>query len=82
MSVIDPSELIGHTFLMDKEDRQWHHVWILNKVLANMKMNSSGNVDTYNLFALSMMMATKRSFPTMSWWTTLRRTNSSWIQGF
>jgi hypothetical protein len=44
-------------------------------VLVNMNVNSSGNLDTYNLFALSMMMTTKRSFPTMSY--TLRRTNSS-----
>jgi hypothetical protein len=35
-------------------------------ILANTNVNSSGNLDTYNLFALSMMMPTKRSFPTMS----------------
>jgi hypothetical protein len=35
-------------------------------VLVNMNMNSSGNLDMYNLFALSMMTPTKRSFPTMS----------------
>jgi hypothetical protein len=35
-------------------------------VLANMKVNSSGNLDTYNFIALSMMMTMKRSFPTMS----------------
>jgi hypothetical protein len=35
-------------------------------VLANMNVNSSGNLDTYNLFALSMMTTMKRSFPTMS----------------
>jgi hypothetical protein len=35
-------------------------------VLANMNVNSSGNLDTNNLFALSMMTPTKRSFPTMS----------------
>jgi hypothetical protein len=38
-------------------------------VLANTNVNSSGssgNLDTYNLFALSMMMTMKRSFPTMS----------------
>jgi hypothetical protein len=35
-------------------------------VLTNMNVNSPGNLDTYNLFALSMMMTTKRSFPTMS----------------
>jgi hypothetical protein len=34
-------------------------------ILANTNVNSSGNLDTYNLFALSMMMTTKRSFPTM-----------------
>jgi hypothetical protein len=96
MPVIDPSELIGHTFLMDKEDRQQHCAQILDvideeeickcigehkrehkslmllmkrrfvNVLANTNMNSSGNLDTYNLFALSMMTTTKRSFPTMS----------------
>jgi hypothetical protein len=32
MPVIDPSELIGHTFLMDKEDGQWHHARILNVI--------------------------------------------------
>jgi hypothetical protein len=35
-------------------------------ILANTTMNSSGNLDTYNLFALSMMTTKKRSFPTMS----------------
>jgi hypothetical protein len=35
-------------------------------VLVNMNENSSSNLDTYNLFALSMMTTTKRSFPTMS----------------
>jgi hypothetical protein len=131
MPVIDPSELIGCTFLMDKQDGQQHHAQILNvideeeickmllsvlliheegttnkfrgvndrhwnlsvvpslwisktdsnimhgssmllmkrrfaNVLANTNVNSSGNLDTYNLFALSMMMTMKRSFPTMS----------------
>jgi hypothetical protein len=75
MPVIDPSELIGHTFLMDKEDGQQHHAQILNvihekeickRIVANMNVNSSGNLDTYNLFALSMMTTKKRSFPTMS----------------
>jgi hypothetical protein len=32
MPVIDPSELIGCTFLMDKEDRQRHHARILNVI--------------------------------------------------
>jgi hypothetical protein len=32
MPVIDPSELIGHTFLMDKEDEQRHHARILNDI--------------------------------------------------
>jgi hypothetical protein len=35
-------------------------------VLANTNVNSSGNLDMYNLFALSMMMTMKRSFLTMS----------------
>jgi hypothetical protein len=35
-------------------------------VLVNTNVNSSGNLDTYNLFALSMMTTMKRSFPTMS----------------
>jgi hypothetical protein len=35
-------------------------------ILANTNVNSSGNLDTYNLFALSMMITMKRSFPTMS----------------
>jgi hypothetical protein len=35
-------------------------------ILVNTNVNSSGNLDTYNLFALSMMTPTKRSFPTMS----------------
>jgi hypothetical protein len=35
-------------------------------VLVNTNVNSSGNLDTYNLFALLMMITTKRSFPTMS----------------
>jgi hypothetical protein len=35
-------------------------------ILVNMNVNSSGNLDTYNLFVLSMMMPKKRSFPTMS----------------
>jgi hypothetical protein len=35
-------------------------------VLVNMNVNSSSNLDKYNLFALSMMTTTKRSFPTMS----------------
>jgi hypothetical protein len=35
-------------------------------VLANTNVNSSGNLDKYNLFTLSMMMTMKRSFPTMS----------------
>jgi hypothetical protein len=35
-------------------------------VLANTNVNSSSNLDMYNLFALSMMMTMKRSFPTMS----------------
>jgi hypothetical protein len=30
MPVTDPSELIGRTFLMDKEDGQQHHAQILN----------------------------------------------------
>jgi hypothetical protein len=32
MPVIDPSELIGRTFLMDKQDRQQHRAWILNDI--------------------------------------------------
>ena len=32
MPVIDPSELIGHTFLMDKQDGQGHCAWILNVI--------------------------------------------------
>jgi hypothetical protein len=32
MPVIDPSELIGCTFLMDKEDGQQHHAQILNVI--------------------------------------------------
>jgi hypothetical protein len=32
MPVIDPSELIGHTFLMDKEDRQQHRAGVLNVI--------------------------------------------------
>jgi hypothetical protein len=32
MPVIDPLELIGHTFLMDKEDGQLHRVRILNVI--------------------------------------------------
>ncbi len=32
MPVIDPSEFIGHTLLMDNEDRQWHCAWILNVI--------------------------------------------------
>jgi hypothetical protein len=32
MPVIDPLELIGHTFLMDKEDGQRHHTQILNVI--------------------------------------------------
>jgi hypothetical protein len=32
MPVIDPSELIGHTFFMDKQDGQWHRAWILNVI--------------------------------------------------
>jgi hypothetical protein len=32
MPVIDPSELIDRTFLMDKEDRQRHHAQILNVI--------------------------------------------------
>jgi hypothetical protein len=32
MPVIDPSELIGRTFLMDKEDGQQHHARILNVI--------------------------------------------------
>jgi hypothetical protein len=32
MPVIDPSELIGCTFLMDKEDGQWHCAQILNVI--------------------------------------------------
>ncbi len=35
-------------------------------ILVNMNVNSSGNLDTYNLFAPSMMMTMKRSFSTMS----------------
>jgi hypothetical protein len=35
-------------------------------VLANTNVNSSGNQDTYNLFALSMMTTMNGSFPTMS----------------
>jgi myo-inositol-1-phosphate synthase len=35
-------------------------------VLANMSMNSSGNLEMYNLLSPLMMMTTKRSFPTMS----------------
>jgi hypothetical protein len=74
MPVIDPSELIGHTFLMDKEDGNdiVHKSSMLSmkrrfaNILANTNVNSSGNLDTYNLFDLSMMMTTKRSFPTMS----------------
>jgi hypothetical protein len=30
--VIDPSELISRTFLMDKEDGQWHRARILNVI--------------------------------------------------
>jgi hypothetical protein len=32
MPVIDPSELIGRTFLMDKEDGQQHRAQILNVI--------------------------------------------------
>jgi hypothetical protein len=32
MPVIDPSELIGRTFLMDKEDGQRHRARILNVI--------------------------------------------------
>jgi hypothetical protein len=32
MPVIDPSKLIGHTFLMDKQDGQRHHARILNVI--------------------------------------------------
>jgi hypothetical protein len=32
MPVIDPSELISRTFLMDKEDRQQHRARILNVI--------------------------------------------------
>jgi hypothetical protein len=74
MPVIDPSELIGCTFLMDKEDGNdiMHESSMLSmkrrfaNILVNTNVNSSGNLDTYNLFALSMMTTTKRSFPTMS----------------
>jgi hypothetical protein len=75
MPVIDPSEIIGHTFLMNKEDGEndivLESLMLLMKrrfanVLANTNVNSSGNLDMYNLFALSMMMTMKRSFPTMS----------------
>jgi hypothetical protein len=74
MPVIDPSELIGPTFLMDRKmgNDIMHESSMLSmkrrfaNVLANTNVNSSGNLDTYNLFAPSMMMTTKRSFPTMS----------------
>jgi hypothetical protein len=74
MPVIDPLELIGCTFLMDKEDGNdiMHKSSMLSirrkfaNILVNMNVNYSGNLDTYNLFALSMMMPRKRSFPTMS----------------
>jgi hypothetical protein len=74
MPVIDPLELIGHTFPMNKQDKQQHCAEILNvineeeicKHIGEHERDSSGNLDTYNLFALSMMMTTKRSFPTMS----------------
>jgi hypothetical protein len=74
MPVIDPSELIDHTFLTDKEDGQRHHARILNvideeeicKRIGEHERELFGNLDTYNLFAPSMMTTMKRSFPIMS----------------
>jgi hypothetical protein len=68
MPVIDPSELwirkmgnnIMHESSMLSMKRRFANV------LVNTNVNSSNNLDTYNLFALSMMTTTKRSFPTMS----------------
>jgi hypothetical protein len=62
MPIIDPSELIGHTFLMDKEDGNdiMHESSMLlmkrkfANVLANTNMNSSGNLDTYKQFVCSV----------------------------
>jgi hypothetical protein len=70
MPVIDPSGLIGRTFLMGNDIVHESSMLLMKRrfanVLVNTNVNSSGNLDTYNLFALSMMMTTKRSFPTMS----------------
>jgi hypothetical protein len=74
MPVIDPSELIGCTFLMYKEDGQRHCARILNVIDEEEICKRIGEHEhelfrqpgMYNLFALSMMMTTKRSFPTMS----------------
>jgi hypothetical protein len=74
MPVIDPSELIvvPSSWIRKTGNNIVHESSMLlmkrrfANVLANTNVNSFGNLDTYNLFALSMMTTTKRSFPTMS----------------
>jgi hypothetical protein len=74
MPVIDPSELIviPSSWIRKMGNDIMHESSMLlmkrrfANILANTNMNSFGNLDTYNLFALSMMMTMKRSFPTMS----------------
>jgi hypothetical protein len=74
MPVIDPQNLlvVPSSWIRKMGNNIMHESSMLlmkrrfANVLANMNVNSSGNLDTYNLFALSMMMTTKRSFPTMS----------------
>jgi hypothetical protein len=74
MPVIDPSELIGRTFLMDKEDGQRHHAQILNivdeeeicKRIVEHERELFRQPGHIQFVALSMMTTTKRSFPAMS----------------
>jgi alkyl hydroperoxide reductase subunit AhpC len=74
MPVIDPSQLIGRTFLMYKEDGQCHRARILN-VIDEEEICKHISEHDHELFrqpghiqfvALSMMTTMKRSFPTMS----------------
>jgi hypothetical protein len=75
MPVIDPSELIDHTFLTDKEDGQRHHARILNVIDEEEICKRIGEHER-ELFqqpghvqfvcSLSMITTTKRSFRTMS----------------
>ena len=81
MPVFLPSDLIGHSFLMDKQDDgQCHHTRIV-EAIQDFENELEKDPDGSSSFAPSMEMTTRRSSPTTKSWSSFRRMKPLTLSG-